>query len=457
MGRIAELISNPGEILPLAKIYLASRAATKLPKDPKLAFCYDMLNKVSRSFAVVIQQLPNPLRDAICVFYLVLRGLDTVEDDMSIPINTKVPILKSFHEKIFQRDFSMDCGTHHYQRLMKEFSIVVDVFLSLDQASQDVIADITKSMGDGMAKFIEKEVVKTSEYDLYCHYVAGLVGIGLSQLFAASGLEAPEIAKDKVLANHMGLFLQKTNIIRDYLEDVQEYPEPRMFWPHEIWGKYTAKLEDLKEKRMRTQAVQCLNHMVLDALQHMPHSIEYMQRLQNTQVFRFCAIPQIMAAGTLALCYDNGKVFEGPVKLRRGLTASVFDRCSDMHDLYSWFLAFLDTLEHKVLYDVAGEDPTREDVLDQVTRNKDACVSGLQQLEKKTPSGAMTSLGLACDIAWVLVAGLWVYYAFGIGGAQLPPFLVPLLAPTPHFVVVHQVFSVLFLLMSVHGAVFSDR
>eukprot|EP00967_Tisochrysis_lutea_P097041 scaffold142389_cov18-Tisochrysis_lutea.AAC.1 len=127
-------------------------------------------------------------------------------------------------------------------------------------------------------------------------------------------------------------------------EDVQEYPEPRMFWPREIWGQYTAKLEDLKETNMRTQAVQCLNHMdyvnsmtcntcsvpskpkitallsqssplialkVLDALQHMPHSIEYMQRLQNTQVFRFCAIPQIMAAGTLALCYDNGKVFEG--------------------------------------------------------------------------------------------------------------------------------------------------
>jgi farnesyl-diphosphate farnesyltransferase len=52
---------------------------------------------------VVIQQLPNPLRDAICVFYLVLRGLDTVEDDMSIPIKTKVPLLTSFHEKIYQR------------------------------------------------------------------------------------------------------------------------------------------------------------------------------------------------------------------------------------------------------------------------------------------------------------------------------------------------------------------
>jgi len=40
----------------------------------------------------------------------------------------------------------------------------------------------------------------------------------------------------------------------------------------------------------------------------------------------------------------------GPVKLRRGLTASVFDRCSNMHDLYSWFLTFLEVLEHKVRF-----------------------------------------------------------------------------------------------------------
>jgi farnesyl-diphosphate farnesyltransferase len=29
-------------------------------------------------------------------------------------------------------------------------------------------------------------VVTKADYDLYCHYVAGLVGIGLSNLFAGS-------------------------------------------------------------------------------------------------------------------------------------------------------------------------------------------------------------------------------------------------------------------------------
>lgn len=139
--------------------------------------------------------------------------------------------------------------------------------------------------------------------------MAGLVGIGLSDLWAASGLEGPEFAGEEVgyvcvpcrvrhsfwhasaagtpqqcliektpmwltmpcehtaqkhqavsntsklnraqpllqvLSNHMGLFLQKTNIIRDYLEDIVEEPAPRMFWPREVWGKHADQLADFK-------------------------------------------------------------------------------------------------------------------------------------------------------------------------------------------------------------------
>lgn len=36
-----------------------------------------------------------------------------------------------------------------------------------------------------------------------------------------------------------------------------------------------------------------------------------MQGLRNRDIFRFCAIPQIMSIGTLAQLYNNGKVFEG--------------------------------------------------------------------------------------------------------------------------------------------------
>ena len=47
------------------------------------------------------------------------------------------------------------------------------------------------------------------------------------QLFLASQLEEGDLTED--LSKHMGLFLQKTNIIRDYLEDIVEEPAPRCF------------------------------------------------------------------------------------------------------------------------------------------------------------------------------------------------------------------------------------
>ncbi|GBF87650.1 squalene synthase [Raphidocelis subcapitata] len=423
MGKLGELLSHPDEILPLAKMYYASKQACKLPSDPKLAFCYDILNSVSRSFAVVIQQLPNPLRDAICVFYLVLRGLDTVEDDMAISPEVKIPHLLRFHEYIYQRGFTMDCGYGHYVRLMQRFDTVVDVFLALEPGFQAVIADITRRMGEGMAEFIQQdEVASVQQYDLYCHYVAGLVGIGLSQMFASSGLESSFFAKNEGLSNHMGLFLQKANIIRDYLEDIMEEPAPRMFWPREIWGLYAPSLDAFKDPANRPAAIKCLNHLVTDALRHIPHCLTYMRKLQDRDIFRFCAIPQIMAAGTLGLCYNNGAVFEGVVKMRRGETARVFDECGTLRDVYSWFLLFLRQLASKAASQVAPDDPTAEETRAAVASCIALCEEGLAEAEASAAASFTTGERLA-GMLLLIAAGAFFYRAWGMGGAGGAPLL----------------------------------
>jgi farnesyl-diphosphate farnesyltransferase len=73
----------------------------------------------------------------------------------------------------------------------------------------------------------------------------------------------------------------------------------------------------------REAAVKCLNEMIGNAMLHAPHCLGYMRQLKHPQVFSFCAIPQIMAIATLYLCYNNGAVFEGVVKMRRGETSRV--------------------------------------------------------------------------------------------------------------------------------------
>lgn len=59
--------------------------------------------------------------------------------------------------------------------------------------------------------------VKTiKDYEPYCHYVAGLVGEGLTQLFVEAKLANPALLQRPELSESMGQFLQQTNIIPRY-------------------------------------------------------------------------------------------------------------------------------------------------------------------------------------------------------------------------------------------------
>ncbi|OMO74384.1 Squalene/phytoene synthase [Corchorus capsularis] len=388
MGTLGALVKHPDDFYPLLKLKMAARHAEKqIPSEPHWGFCFSMLHKVSRSFALVIQQLDTKLRNAVCIFYLVLRALDTVEDDTSIATDVKVPILIAFHRHIYDRSWHFSCGTKDYKVLMDQFHHVSTAFLELEKGYQDAIEDITKRMGAGMAKFICKEVETVDDYDEYCHYVAGLVGLGLSKLFHASGAE--DLAPD-TLSNSMGLFLQKTNIIRDYLEDINEIPKSRMFWPRQIWSKYVNKLEDLKYEENSVKAVQCLNDMVTNALTHMEDCLKYMSALRDPAIFKFCAIPQIMAIGTLALCYNNIEVFRGVVKMRRGLTAKVIDRTNSMADVYGAFYDFSCMLKTKV----DSKDPNAQKTLARLDAITKTCrESGV--LNKRT----ILSSTIACIVS----------------------------------------------------------
>ena len=75
------------------------------------------------------------------------------------------------------------CGEGFEKTLLVEFDRVIDAFLDLKPEYQAVIQDITQRMGDGMAEFLNKKVDSMQDWDRYCYYVAGLVGIGLSKVW----------------------------------------------------------------------------------------------------------------------------------------------------------------------------------------------------------------------------------------------------------------------------------
>ncbi|XP_065843064.1 squalene synthase-like [Oscarella lobularis] len=327
-------LAHPDEIVALLRFRFGGGRETITPSlqedslSPNMKKCVFLLKKTSRSFAAVIQALDEELRHPVCIFYLVLRALDTVEDDMTIPLATKVPLLKTFYTRLEDPEWKYTESQEKDRIVLEDFPVISAEYRALAPSYRQVISDICRRMGEGMTEYLEQHPDTEEDWDKYCHYVAGLVGIGLSQLFAASGLENEQIGKEEKLANAMGLFLQKTNIIRDYLEDIND---GRIFWPKSVWKKFTLNLEDFKSSEHSHKAVACLNYLVTNALQHAPDVLEYMSKLKNRSVFNFCSIPQVMAIGTLARCYNNHQVFTGVVKIRKGEAVRMMMEATDMN------------------------------------------------------------------------------------------------------------------------------
>ncbi|KZZ87611.1 squalene synthetase [Ascosphaera apis ARSEF 7405] len=284
--------------------------------------CLKYLKMTSRSFSAVIMELHPDLLMPVCLFYLILRGLDTIEDDTSIPFSKKEILLREFESKLEEDGwtFTGNRETEKDRELLVHFDKIKPAF-------QTIIKNITARMGSGMADYARRadlgddKIETVKDYDLYCYYVAGLVGEGLTRLFVEAGFANPALMDRPELFISMGLFLQKTNIIRDVREDNDDN---RRFWPKEIWSKHLDKWEDLFDPAHRDAALNVNSEMISDALNHFDQCLFYLSGLKEQSVFNFCAIPQSMAIATLELCFRNPDTFERNIKITKG------DACSLM-------------------------------------------------------------------------------------------------------------------------------
>ena len=278
----------------------------------------------------------------MALFYLILRGLDTIEDDMTIPLNKKLPLLRDFNT-ILEKDgwnFTGNGPTERDRELLVNFEVVIEEYKKIKPAYKVIVNDITKRMGDGMAKYAifaeeNKYVESLHDYDEYCFFVAGILGEGLTRLFVEAKLGNSLLLERSYLHRSMGLFLQKTNILRDVRED---FDDDKRWWPTEIWSKHVDNFQDLFKPENKQKALQCSSEMVLNALGHVEECLFYLLGLKEQSVFNFCAIPQSMAIATLELCFQNYAVFQRNVKITRGQACQLMiESTQDQKKLFEIF------------------------------------------------------------------------------------------------------------------------
>jgi len=190
-------------------------------KTSPFATCWRILPQVSRSFAVVIRWLPKGLDDAVMVSYLLCRIADTLEDSVR-DVAEKRRQLARFGDSLDEGspEIPLDAFPATYLGLMTNTDAVLASYRALPASARTIIRARVQEMCGGMSKWCDKEIVTVQDQNEYCYYVAGLVGLMLTDLFHAYGhVSDRDKAQLTPLAVDFGLALQKVNILKDQSED----------------------------------------------------------------------------------------------------------------------------------------------------------------------------------------------------------------------------------------------
>jgi farnesyl-diphosphate farnesyltransferase len=161
-------------------------------------------------------------------------------------------------------------------------------------------------------------------------------------------LEYNDLTEREHLSNSLGLFLQKTNIIRDVKED---HDEKRLWWPNDIIHKHFSSMDDVfssPDLTITSKHTDLLNEMIMNALQHIPDSIAYLSLVKSDSNFKFCAIPQVVAMQTLATLFNNANVFKKTEKLSKTTLARIFLDVNDMNSVLQFYIDAVEKIEQKM-------------------------------------------------------------------------------------------------------------
>ena len=193
-----------------------------------------LLQQTSRTFALSIPFLDQPLRDRVGVAYLLFRIADTIEDETRVDAESRRVMLAGLAASVHagaDLRLLLDTAAERfrgvvtgdgYARLMESAPLVIAAFEALDRESRETIAAHLARTCRGMADHLDRTQAPAGVGYLraYCYAVAGIVGELLTELFiAGSGSSAAVRSELLRLAPAFGEALQLVNILRDEHED----------------------------------------------------------------------------------------------------------------------------------------------------------------------------------------------------------------------------------------------
>lgn len=284
-----------------------------------IEFCYGLLPKVSRTFAISINHLKGNLHLAVFTGYLFCRIADTIEDAWEVELSTKKRLFNLFDD-ILKSDNRLNesqlaefeqlslklTGHDAHLKLCRNSDRVFRIFPHLPAPTQKIVIKWVRTMVKGMLCFVAKypdgvKIQTIEEYHQYCFYVAGTVGHMLTGLWKLHG--PPQSRKQKQIlesfSSAFGEGLQTINILKDIANDAKV--ENNVYVPQQLLNAVGSSQGEITTEKKKEATYKAIGQMIDLANENLNKAFLYYCALpwRAFRIKLFCIAPLLFGLATL--------------------------------------------------------------------------------------------------------------------------------------------------------------
>ena len=321
------------------------------PGEADLAWCHEAVQGVSRTFALTVDVLEEPMASQICVGYLLCRVADTVEDAGHIPPDAQSDVLRTYRRAI-DPDDETDIGQFREAvdewlpaerdddwTVVAEAPTIAATFEELDPEAQAAIVPPVLEMVDGMAMFVDRHATEgglriddREELEQYCYYAAGTVGNLITNLLTRGDLAEERATRLRETAEEFGLLLQLVNVSKDVYDDYTE--ENNVYLPAEWLEAEGVDQERVVHPENRESSARVVDRTADYARSFLDDAQAYLETmpLSNGNTMEAWTVPYLLAVGTLRELSSRPEdaLTETGVKVSRQEVFAVMSAASDV-------------------------------------------------------------------------------------------------------------------------------
>jgi len=288
--------------------------------DVDEAWCHEAVQGVSRTFALTVDVLEEPMSTHICLGYLLCRVADTVEDAGHLPPGEQAALLRTYRDAVdpdsattieaFRAD--VDEYVPAAEGRSDDWEVVAQsptVFATFEALPDDVrraVVGPVVEMVDGMASFVERHshtgglrIDDAAELEEYCHYAAGTVGELVTNLLTRTDVDQEQARRMQGTAEGFGQLLQLTNVSKDVYDDYVE--ENNVYLPDEWLQAEGVPQEEVVDPEHRGAAARVVQRTANHARGFLDDAQTYLESmpLVHGNTLEAWSVPFLLAVGTL--------------------------------------------------------------------------------------------------------------------------------------------------------------